>query len=131
MPDDYIKALEENNRLLRELLESHPTVYEHAARANTRRMIDNLNLQDEWAAKYGECVTQARAAQIVNKTPRCIQNWANQGRIIRVEGGDILTKSLAAYLQTGVPQGDFHDDPAHPIRRSSFPRTKKTAQMGG
>ena len=58
-------------------------------------MLDRL---DDMLERYGECCTQARAAQILSKSPRTIYRMLEDGRLRRI-GTDVDVRSIAEYLE--------------------------------
>lgn len=103
--NSLIKELQENNRLLRAFLPTHPAINSKIQRARLQSFIDSMNLQDEWAEKYGECIPPIHAAKIIGKTQDCIHKWAAHGYIVKSSTGGVLTRSLAAYVESDIPQG--------------------------
>lgn len=61
-----------------------------------------LNRLDDMLERYGECCTQARAAQILSKSPRTIYRMLEDGRLRRI-GTDVDVRSIAEYLEN--PKG--------------------------
>lgn len=61
-----------------------------------------FNRLDDMLERYGECCTQARAAQILSKSPRIIYRMLEDGRLRRV-GTDVDVRSMAEYLEN--PKG--------------------------
>ena len=61
-----------------------------------------FNRLDDMLERYGECCTQARAVQILSKSPRTIYRMLEDGRLRRV-GTDVDVCSMAEYLEN--PKG--------------------------
>ncbi len=60
-------------------------------------------LQEDWARRYGEFIPVGVAAELIHVTEGCIHNWARDGKIVKSEHGGVSTRSLAAYIEAGMP----------------------------
>jgi len=52
--------------------------------------------------RYGEVVSCKKAAEILNVTAQTISNMAEDGRVVRVEGG-VTVRSIGQHLDNGRP----------------------------
>ncbi len=71
----------------------------------TTQPLPMKNRLDDMLDRYGECCTQTKAGQILNKSVRTIHRMLEDGRLRRV-GSDVDVRSMAHYLENPCQQ-DF------------------------
>lgn len=70
------------------------------------QLADCQSLGDQWVARYGETMSKADAARMLGISRWTVYKHVNDGKYL--ETGDhqrVFTRSVAAYMETGIPQG--------------------------
>jgi hypothetical protein len=69
-------------------------------------MSKSTTFGDTWATQYGELLNKTQVARMLGVSRRTIQRRTDEGNYrTNADGRLIFTRSVAAYEETGIPQG--------------------------